>query len=531
MEKEISNTNLEDEGSLYNLSVNRFLLDMIEEARNKGGDEAVLLLVVDTATVKIISSCLKMSDILGSGLIAIEKLELVRAKFPNYQALYFISPTKESINLVVKDFIEESFPQYNKLHLFFSSKCPKENLEELVTPSLVRRLLTCKEFNLAYLLKDQNIFDLGLKCAIQIYPSKDIPLAKKRLIDTTCDRLLTVLATLKEKPYIQYQKNSWVAKSIAECLGEKTENFFKQKINNEKRGIILIMDRTIDKSNPFLYDYSYWPIVQDVIKIKNDTIKSKDGKSPDHILDFKDFVWENHKYNHIVPTIKAIKQELDVFSNSSTAKAMKSDLDSTKEMAKAIRSMKEYQSTVNIFSQHLQLADKFQTAFQAMKLPEVIDIQQEIASGVDKDFNRSKNKDILKKIGLIVKDLDQDTLLRITSLIPINMDMNEQNLKLIIDNKLEEKEMKALFNLKWLGVNFSGISSSGIEKEHNISENGLDKLREEKQNYKTLKTESKVAEYLEQACEGKLSKSVFSSIEDPDKSVFKKKKKMRIQHL
>lgn len=115
----------EFEESLYNLSVNRFMVDLIEESRNKGGENAVLTLVVDSISVKYLSSCFKMSDVLGSSIISIDKLELVRPKFPKFQAIYFITPTKKSIDLLLNDFKDENSPQYGKFHLFFTSNCEK----------------------------------------------------------------------------------------------------------------------------------------------------------------------------------------------------------------------------------------------------------------------------------------------------------------------------------------------------------------------------------------------------------------------
>lgn len=516
----------EDEETLQSLSVNRILMDMIEESRNKGGDETVLLMVVDANTVKIISSCLKMSDILGTGIISIEKLELKRATLPNFQAIYFVSPTKESIDRIVADYSNESAPQYNKLHVFFSSFCPQELLEELVTPSILKRMITCKQFNMSYMLKDVNLFDIGLKNSLQIFPAKDVQLAKTRLISTTTDRLLTVLANLKEKPYIQYQKNSWLCKSLAEELNEKSENLYKDKVFNDNRGIILIMDRTIDKSTPFLYDFSYISVVDDVLKLKDYTVTvTKDGVEKKHALDNNDFIWSRFKYDHIVPTIKTIQTELESFAKSDTSKAMKSNMDSTNEMSKAIKGMKEYSTKSAIFSYHINLANNFQTNLVEMKLPDIIDIQQEIVTGLDKDWNKVKPRDTLKQIGMIIKDFPEEVLTRIIPLIPINMEMSEQNLKMIVDNKLPESTFKAIVNLKWLNVNFSGINSSNTERELAISDEKIEQIKSEKLNYKDLRSESKIANYFELATEMKIPKNEFCFIEDPDKNLFKKNKK------
>lgn len=526
MEKKVRSISMNktdsDTSTLTSLSINRILIDMIEDSRNKGGQEAILLLVVDSNTVKIISSCLKMTDILGVGVISIEKLELARAKLPNFQAIYFVSPIKESVDHIIKDFSNDSSPQYSKLHVFFSSACPQELLEELVTPSIVKRMLTCKQFNLAYLLKDHNVFDLGYKKALQIFPVKDIPVAKNRIINTAATRLLTILATLKERPFVQYQKNSWICKTLAEEVDKQAEELYKQKVPNENRGILLIMDRTIDKSFPFLYDYSYISVINDVLKLKNKTltIDSKENKQINHILDNNDNLWDNYKYNHIVPTIKSIQSELEAFSKSESSKIMSSGMDNTQDISKAIRGMKEYQSMSSLFNYHLKIADRFQKEFPSMKLAEIIDLQQEIVTGLDKDFNKVKTRDTLKQIGLVIKDFPEEVIKRIIPLIPINMEISEQNLRIIIDNKLNDVLIQSILNLKWLGVNFSGINSN-FEKEHAPSDAQLEKLKN-RPSYRDIKCESRIASFSEQCSEGKLSKSEFSFIEEPEKSLYKK---------
>ncbi len=528
---ENSNNNLipilpldEFEESLYNLSVNRFMVDLVEESRNKGGENAVLTLVVDSTSVKYLSSCFKMSDILGSSIISIDKLELARPKFPKFQAIYFITPTKSSIDLILKDFQDENSPQYGKFHLFFTHNCEKNLLEELITPIVLRHMITCKVFNFSFLLKDRDLFDLNQVDALKVFKSLESKESKNYLLNTS-ENLFTVLATLKENPYILYQKDSSLCKNLADNIENKSKNFFKHKLSNEQRGILMIVDRTLDKSSPFLYNYNYSQICEDLLNMKENTVEfDKDNKKQPYTFDNQDYLWENIKNSHIYPCIKTIQNELSIFSKSKLAKSMSEDMKTNNQMSDAIKGMKEYKQKSNILSSHLKIVENIQQKIEKTKLNDLIDLQQEIVTGLDNNFEEKKGKETLNKLGISIKDFSEEQIFRIVATLPINFSMSEQNLKLIIDNKLNDFYMNALLNLKYLGVNFSGVNSNKQERELALPSDRIEYLKKNRLNYKVVRTESKIVSYLNNALDNKTNKNL-AYLDDPDKSLFKKNKK------
>jgi hypothetical protein len=54
------------------------------------------------------------------GITAIENLTLVRKPF-KMEAIYFITPTYETVNLLVKDYADINNPQYSAAHIFFNN--------------------------------------------------------------------------------------------------------------------------------------------------------------------------------------------------------------------------------------------------------------------------------------------------------------------------------------------------------------------------------------------------------------------------
>ena len=94
------------EKSLRYLTTNRMIDDLIENSLQLAQDSFTLI-IVDSYSAKLLSNYLTMTDILNKGIFSVESIYNTRQNFPNYNAIYFISPTENSINLLKKDFLNK----------------------------------------------------------------------------------------------------------------------------------------------------------------------------------------------------------------------------------------------------------------------------------------------------------------------------------------------------------------------------------------------------------------------------------------
>lgn len=92
--------------TLRSYAKHRILNDMIENARRHAQSKDYLIMILDQAALRVFSSCCKFFDVYKVNLYHIERLEVRRKRFPHTDAIYFISPTIESINYLLKDFDE-----------------------------------------------------------------------------------------------------------------------------------------------------------------------------------------------------------------------------------------------------------------------------------------------------------------------------------------------------------------------------------------------------------------------------------------
>ena len=64
-------------------------------------------MILDQAALRVFSSCCKFFDVYKANIYHIERLEVRRKRFPQTEALYFISPTEESVKHLLDDFSDE----------------------------------------------------------------------------------------------------------------------------------------------------------------------------------------------------------------------------------------------------------------------------------------------------------------------------------------------------------------------------------------------------------------------------------------
>jgi len=95
--------------SLRNYAKYRILTDMIENARRHARySKDYQILIMDSSALKVFSSCCKFFEVYQANLYHIERLEVKRKRFPKTDAIYFISPTHQSVARLLQDFKEET---------------------------------------------------------------------------------------------------------------------------------------------------------------------------------------------------------------------------------------------------------------------------------------------------------------------------------------------------------------------------------------------------------------------------------------
>ena len=106
-------------GSILDLFTSDIIQDILETYSCSGQ----CVLILDEKSSHLISNYFTMADLISKGIFSIELLRKHRKPFETYHAIYIISNTSESINLLVNDFDnnsgdKEHFSIYKNCHVY-----------------------------------------------------------------------------------------------------------------------------------------------------------------------------------------------------------------------------------------------------------------------------------------------------------------------------------------------------------------------------------------------------------------------------
>lgn len=335
------------------------------------------LLVLDEISLKIVSSSLKMMELMETGITAIEKLELKRKRFPDMNAIYLITPTTKSIELLVEDY-QSSNPQYSKIHLLFTNRVPKDLMKKIAeNQALLSRVKTFKEIYQDFLCVEDNIFNLDLNDAIPILFSGSENIKQDAYLDLIATKLGTAIVSF-DKFYeveVLYSAKSEVATKIAKYLHSfmvfQTQQLEKTNSSNldptSGKIIVLLFDRALDPLTPLIHDFFYQSMIYDLLNIKNDLIEYEDedktGKKTlkKSILTDNDALFKKYRYKHIAEALDGIPGEFQNFVNQNTTAKLQQGVISNvdlQKMGEIIKTMPQYNELLSKYSMHMKLIEK-----------------------------------------------------------------------------------------------------------------------------------------------------------------------------
>ena len=143
----------------------RLLNDMILAFAAEAGS---VVMCVDKFTIRVLSSVLKMSELLEENILHVEDITmrtpkgeyLRRQPLPALTAIYFIRPNVESVNRLIADFRDKKNPMYKSCYLYFSSRLSDALFMKLKASAAIGKVAGFKELNLELCCSEANTFTL-----------------------------------------------------------------------------------------------------------------------------------------------------------------------------------------------------------------------------------------------------------------------------------------------------------------------------------------------------------------------------------
>lgn len=449
----------------------RILKDLIGKAKASkavGSSSCSFIFVVDDHALRVISSCMKLLNLMEEGIINTEKLELRRKGFPKLHAIYFVAPTEENFRRIAKDFEEEAKPMYGVVHIFSTNAVDKSLMGILSnTKPLIQRLGTFVEMNLDLVCNEEKTFQLGMPpCVPELYSSFN---SSQTMAICIADRLATIIPTFMEFHNIQiiWNKNqNMISATIANRLASRLEGFVaKSGSPSAPPTRFIILDRSADILTPVMHDYFYQGMLYDLMEVNGQIVDypAEDEKgnkmTKKAVLSEEDSIWVEYRDRHIAEVMTGVSDQFnDFLKNNSTSKLQRGELDNLNlsSMSEIIKTMPQYNEILNRYTLHMFLIDKLFEEFNKQELIEIGEFEQSMSTGIDdKGASIVPSKllpKMLSKVASLGKMLGVNARLRLAMIACLCMPMSDSERKSLFE-MVDIDDRMTIQKLKWFGFN------------------------------------------------------------------------------
>ncbi|XP_075364325.1 syntaxin-binding protein 3 isoform X2 [Mycteria americana] len=434
----------------------------------KGEEWKVILL--DDYTTKLLSLCCSMTDLLGEGITVVEKVYENREPVPHMKAIYFITPTKKSVDGLIDDFITRSSRRYKAAYVYFTDFCP-DNLFNKIKSSCAKSIKRCKEINISFFPYESQVFTLNVPDAFyRCYsPTLEKTKDKDAVMQVMAEQIVTLCATLDENPGVRYKSGpSDKASKLAQLVEKNLENYYKtdekSQIKAKTHSQLIIIDRGFDPVSTVLHELTFQAMAYDLLPIENDTYKYKTegpaGKEREAILEEDDELWVKIRHKHIADVIEEIPKLLKEVS--SKRKATEGKL-SISALAQLMKKMPHARKEISRQVVHLNLAEDCMSKFKS-NIEGLCKTEQDLALGTDAEGQ--KVKDSMRVLLPVLLNKNHESYDKIRAILLYIFSTNgttQENLDKLIQNVQIESDSDMIRNWKYLGV---PVISSSAAQQH-----------------------------------------------------------------
>lgn len=252
------------------------------------------------------------------------------------------------------------------------------------------------------------------------------------------DSLVTLCATLHEFPFVRFRRREVLEGECRGALPEAIANGFDKAFSDwcrtntdfmyhgmdpaVQRATLLILDRSEDPVAPFLHEFTYQAMVEDLLPVENGIFQYKakgSGGSSQFkkvLLDENDELWVDCRHHHVAEVAEKLQKELHTFLKTNAAGKVdraiaEGKATKLKDLNAAIADLPDYRERKAKYAQHTLMCSDCFDVVGDHDLLELADIEQTLVTGVDKDgsvLGKAKLSSMVtaavKKLGAAYRD-------------------------------------------------------------------------------------------------------------------------------
>ncbi|EJS42351.1 sly1p [Saccharomyces arboricola H-6] len=426
------------------------------------------VLILDTKSTATISSVLRVNDLLKAGITVHSLIKQDRSPLPDVPAIYFVSPIKENIDIIINDLKND---KYSEFYINFTSSLPRNLLEDLAqqvsTTGKSDKIKQVYDQYLDFIVTEPEMFSLEITNA---YLTLNDPKTAEEEITGLCaniaDGLFNTVLTTNSIPIIRASKGG-PAEIIAEKLGTKLRDYVINTNTTSastmhgndslERGVLIILDRNIDFASMFSHSWIYQCMVFDIFKLSRNTItiplESKEDandaskkivRTKKYDIEPNDFFWMENSHLPFPEAAENVETALNRYKEEAAEITRKTgvtnitDLDpnssnDTVQIQEVVKKLPELTAKKNTIDTHMNIFAALLSQLESKSLDTFFEVEQDPGS----TKTRSRFLDILKdgKTNNLEDKLRSFIVLYLTSSTGLPKDFVQ-----IVENYFEEND-------------------------------------------------------------------------------------------
>lgn len=358
------------------------------------------VLVMDRKSQAVISSVLRVNDLLRCGVTVHALISATRSPLPDVPAVYFVEPSVDNVSIIIDDLQSD---KYDGFYINFTLTINRELLEDFAKKVSLcgkgHKIKQVYDQYLDFVVTEPNLFSLDLS---RTFTQFNNPVTSEDeihgLAEVISDGLLANLITMGSVPIIRCPKNG-PAELVATQLDLKLRDYVtnsRTMINQpvQHRPVLVLLDRNVDLASMFSHSWIYQCMVSDVFELHRNTIKvakyddsSDRPKLRSYDVDPKDFFWNKNAQLPFPDVVENADIELNLYKREAQDLTNKTGITSlndinpdanidTSLMQQAVEALPELTARKVTLDMHMDVLASLLKELEARSLDKFFEIEQ-----------------------------------------------------------------------------------------------------------------------------------------------------------